>query len=276
MTDHLRRVTRALISVSDKTALIDFARSLAGYGIELVSTGGTRKALGDAGQLSDGPLLAEGPPLPPEAVNDLSAWTTEKGVLGVRAAQTLAAYYNRTLSIKPTPELIQSLKHELGQVHAPPALRVELAQLLRNHDLLDRSLQEALLDSANPASLRLLGAESLLAKESSAPAVVALRDIARMPNREMALAVAQLVQKHLGVDLGLALGEPLPALHTRLAADVTRRLMKWAAEQDAAAHTEDKAVSKDTPHMARGESPDKEKDKGTGSGVFGIGTGTRQ
>jgi phosphoribosylaminoimidazolecarboxamide formyltransferase/IMP cyclohydrolase len=49
MTDHLRRVTRALISVSDKTALIDFARSLAGYGIELVSTGGTRKALGDAG-----------------------------------------------------------------------------------------------------------------------------------------------------------------------------------------------------------------------------------
>src|SRR6202022_146333 len=49
MTDHLRRVTRALISVSDKTALPDFARALAGYGIELVSTGGTRKTLGDAG-----------------------------------------------------------------------------------------------------------------------------------------------------------------------------------------------------------------------------------
>src|SRR5271165_1745380 len=49
MTGHLRRVARALISVSDKTALIDFARALAGYGIELVSTGGTRKALGDAG-----------------------------------------------------------------------------------------------------------------------------------------------------------------------------------------------------------------------------------
>jgi phosphoribosylaminoimidazolecarboxamide formyltransferase / IMP cyclohydrolase len=49
MTGHLRRVARALISVSDKTALIDFARALAGYGIELVSTGGTRRALGDAG-----------------------------------------------------------------------------------------------------------------------------------------------------------------------------------------------------------------------------------
>src|SRR5258708_4890649 len=49
MADHLRRVSRALLSVSDKTGLIDFARVLAGYGIEIVSTGGTRKALADAG-----------------------------------------------------------------------------------------------------------------------------------------------------------------------------------------------------------------------------------
>ncbi|HKA81238.1 MAG TPA: bifunctional phosphoribosylaminoimidazolecarboxamide formyltransferase/IMP cyclohydrolase [Xanthobacteraceae bacterium] len=48
MTD-LRRISRALISVSDKTGLIDFARALAERGIELVSTGGTRKALADAG-----------------------------------------------------------------------------------------------------------------------------------------------------------------------------------------------------------------------------------
>src|SRR6516165_7740599 len=47
--DHPRRNARALISVSDKAGLIDFARSLAGHGIELVSTGGTRKALADAG-----------------------------------------------------------------------------------------------------------------------------------------------------------------------------------------------------------------------------------
>src|SRR3984957_8601248 len=45
MTEHLRRPTRALISVSDKTGLIDFARALADYGIELVSTGGTRLSL---------------------------------------------------------------------------------------------------------------------------------------------------------------------------------------------------------------------------------------
>src|SRR5262249_42382960 len=40
---------RALISVSDKTGLIDFARALARHDVEIVSTGGTRKALADAG-----------------------------------------------------------------------------------------------------------------------------------------------------------------------------------------------------------------------------------
>src|SRR6202140_4520535 len=49
MTEHLRRASRALISVSDKSGVVEFARALAGYGIELVSTGGTAKALKDAG-----------------------------------------------------------------------------------------------------------------------------------------------------------------------------------------------------------------------------------
>ena len=45
----LRHVARALISVSDKTGLVEFARVLATHGVELVSTGGTRKALAEAG-----------------------------------------------------------------------------------------------------------------------------------------------------------------------------------------------------------------------------------
>src|SRR5690348_13982283 len=44
-----RRITRALISVSDKTGLAEFASGLASHGVELVSTGGTAKALKDAG-----------------------------------------------------------------------------------------------------------------------------------------------------------------------------------------------------------------------------------
>jgi phosphoribosylaminoimidazolecarboxamide formyltransferase / IMP cyclohydrolase len=43
------KIERALISVSDKTGLIDFARALAKRGVEILSTGGTAKALKDAG-----------------------------------------------------------------------------------------------------------------------------------------------------------------------------------------------------------------------------------
>jgi phosphoribosylaminoimidazolecarboxamide formyltransferase / IMP cyclohydrolase len=43
------RVRRALLSVSDKTGIGDFARGLADLGVELVSTGGTAAALADAG-----------------------------------------------------------------------------------------------------------------------------------------------------------------------------------------------------------------------------------
>src|ERR1044071_2117875 len=49
MTQDLRSVARALISVSDKTGLADFARALAQRGVELISTGGTAKALTEAG-----------------------------------------------------------------------------------------------------------------------------------------------------------------------------------------------------------------------------------
>ncbi|MBN2740860.1 MAG: bifunctional phosphoribosylaminoimidazolecarboxamide formyltransferase/IMP cyclohydrolase [Rhodobacteraceae bacterium] len=42
-------LTRALISVSDKTGLLDFAKALAARGVELLSTGGTAKALREAG-----------------------------------------------------------------------------------------------------------------------------------------------------------------------------------------------------------------------------------
>jgi phosphoribosylaminoimidazolecarboxamide formyltransferase/IMP cyclohydrolase len=48
MTD-LAPLRRALISVSDKTGLVDFATALAGHGVELLSTGGTAAALRAAG-----------------------------------------------------------------------------------------------------------------------------------------------------------------------------------------------------------------------------------
>ena len=49
MPEKLRRVARALLSVSDKTGLIELARALSAHGVELVSTGGTAKAIAEAG-----------------------------------------------------------------------------------------------------------------------------------------------------------------------------------------------------------------------------------
>jgi len=43
------KIRRALVSVTDKTGVVDFCRELAARGVEIVSTGGTAKAIADAG-----------------------------------------------------------------------------------------------------------------------------------------------------------------------------------------------------------------------------------
>ena len=45
----MAKIQRAILSVTDKTGLVDFARQLEGLGVELISTGGTAKLLRDSG-----------------------------------------------------------------------------------------------------------------------------------------------------------------------------------------------------------------------------------
>ena len=45
----IKKIERALVSVTDKSGLVEFAQVLAGFGVELISTGGTAKALREAG-----------------------------------------------------------------------------------------------------------------------------------------------------------------------------------------------------------------------------------
>src|SRR3954462_8432544 len=49
MNEGLRKIRRALLSVSDKTGLVEFAGELRRFDVEIISTGGTAKALRDAG-----------------------------------------------------------------------------------------------------------------------------------------------------------------------------------------------------------------------------------
>jgi HEAT repeat protein len=205
-----------------------------------------RRVLADPLYLGDGALCHNGELLTSEAVNDLTAWCAEKGVLATRAAQTLGTHYNRALAERPDEALVLALKQQLADPHTPAILRIELGRLLQDHQELDLEVLERLLDSSNPAPLRLTAAETLLAEHVSdlphGAAVATLRDLARLPNREIALATADVIQRRLGVDLGLGLGQPLPPIHSRPAAEVTRRVMRWAAQYDAPEEAEDSRV----------------------------------
>src|SRR5262245_56271730 len=80
-------VRRALISVSDKTGLVDAAKTLAGLGVELVSTGGTRAAIAAAGlAVKDVSDLTGFPEMMDGRVKTLHP-IVHGGLLGVRDAR---------------------------------------------------------------------------------------------------------------------------------------------------------------------------------------------
>jgi phosphoribosylaminoimidazolecarboxamide formyltransferase / IMP cyclohydrolase len=103
MTDDLRRATRALISVSDKTGVVEFARALTGFGIELVTTGGTRKTLSGAGlKVIDVSDLTGLPEMMDGRVKTLNP-AVHGGLLGVRGnpahAEAMRAHGIRPIDI---------------------------------------------------------------------------------------------------------------------------------------------------------------------------------
>ncbi|MFL5244882.1 MAG: HEAT repeat domain-containing protein [Gemmataceae bacterium] len=191
-----------------------------------------RRALGDPICFNDGPMKLNDGRLPPEAVNDYTAWVSEGGMIGQRAAQALSIHYGQILADSPKKSDINILHYLVADPHTSPILRLELAKLLQDYGELDISLLEKLLDSSNPAPLRLLAVKALLAKGPNGEALGALKDLARLPNREIALATAELIQGSLGIDLGLPAGEAPPALHTRQATEIARRVMAWASQRD--------------------------------------------
>jgi hypothetical protein len=188
-------------------------------------------ALADAELRKDGPLPLGGINLPAQAVRDLHDWAGEGGGLGVRAAQTLVAYYSQILNARPDAGAItEELRQKVLDPQSATPLRVELAQMLAEQRLLDPPTRDGLMATDNPVPVRLVGAEAALAAGPDAKAEAALREIARRPNREIALAVAQIVQRRLGADMGIDLHH-VPAPQSRRGAEITRRVMEWAAAE---------------------------------------------
>jgi HEAT repeat protein len=195
-----------------------------------------RRTMSDPLFKDDDPILPEGQLLMPEVVQDLTAWCAEKGLISARAGATLAAHYNRMMCEHADPALVTSIRRMLSDPQTPAILRLELGRILQVHQELDRTLLEQLLDSGNPATLRLIACEAILSQEKDpvlrSAATSGLKDLARLPNREIALGAADVVQRRLNVDLGIALGQPLPPVNSRQAGDIVRRLSAWANQGD--------------------------------------------
>jgi phosphoribosylaminoimidazolecarboxamide formyltransferase/IMP cyclohydrolase len=103
-----RRITRALLSVSDKTGLVDFAKALAGYNVELISTGGTAKALKDAGlKVIDVADLTGFPEMMDGRIKTLHP-KVHGGLLAIRANKEHAAAMHKH-QIRPIDLLVVNL-----------------------------------------------------------------------------------------------------------------------------------------------------------------------
>jgi HEAT repeat protein len=192
-----------------------------------------RRVLSDSAFEKEGPLPTGSRQLPAEAIADLEAWVGERGILAGRAAQTLVSHYRTSLCENPDDSVVEHLQRQLADDHTPAALRLELAKLFDESAEWPEALLLRILEPANPAPLRLFAAETLLRTGPDPAAEAALHEIARFPNREIALTTAAAVQRYLGVDLGLPLGQPLPPLNSRTAVEVTRRVLEWAEQKTA-------------------------------------------
>jgi hypothetical protein len=187
-----------------------------------------KEALADPRLANDGPLFAGTGRLPAAAIADLFSWSAEHPPLAQRAILTLIEHYHADLVAEERPELSSELATIMLNQETPPALRVELASLLRDHHLLSPDLLDRLTNPDQPGSMRLFAAELMLRINPHDPdGVDVLRGLARQPNREMAVQVAAVLQNVLGLDLGLPPGE-LPPPNSKAAADATRRVVAWA------------------------------------------------
>ena len=94
-------VKRALISVSDKTGIVEMAKGLAGLGAEILSTGGTAKALREAGV----------------TVTDVAAYTGSPEILDGRVKTLHPKIHGGLLGRRKEPKHVAEMQnHDIGPI----------------------------------------------------------------------------------------------------------------------------------------------------------------
>src|SRR5438445_9961618 len=100
-TDSPRPIRRALISVSDKTGIVPFARALAAQGVALISTGNSARTIAEAG-------------LP---VTEVAAVTGSPEMLDGRVKTLHPAIHGGLLARRDRPDhLATPVEHGLGEI----------------------------------------------------------------------------------------------------------------------------------------------------------------
>src|SRR5215470_8611271 len=134
----LRPIRRALISVSDKTGIVDFARELASFNVEIISTGGTAKTLRDAGI----------------NVRDISDITGFPEMMDGRVKTLHPRVHGGLLAIRDNPEHLAAMEqHGIEPIDLVVVNLYPFAETIRRPDVtLDEAIEQ--IDIGGPAMIR--------------------------------------------------------------------------------------------------------------------------
>ena len=186
-----------------------------------------RAALSDPALVHDDALPGSCGRLPAMAICDLTGWAAEPEPLAGRAVRTLVEHHAAQVRSGDFPELPAELGNQVLDSNTPPALRLELASLLRGLGLVTPDLLDRMTNVDQPGPIRLLAAEMILAQyPGNSDAVDVLRGLGRQSHRETALAIARLLQTYLGLDMGLPEGQV--ATNSKAATEAAKRVLQWA------------------------------------------------
>jgi phosphoribosylaminoimidazolecarboxamide formyltransferase/IMP cyclohydrolase len=97
----MRKIERAIISVTDKSGVVGFARSLSEFGVEILSTGGTAKTLREGGL----------------SVTDISSYTGFPEMLDGRVKTLHPKVHGGLLGMRDNPEHVKKMKeHDIRNI----------------------------------------------------------------------------------------------------------------------------------------------------------------
>jgi phosphoribosylaminoimidazolecarboxamide formyltransferase / IMP cyclohydrolase len=134
----MSKIDRAIISVTDKSGIVDFASALSGFGVQILSTGGTASALRDGGL----------------SVTDVSDYTGFPEMMDGRVKTLHPKVHGGLLALRDNPEHVRMMEK-----HGILPIDMIVVNLYRFEKTVERSgvtLEEAIenIDIGGPAMLR--------------------------------------------------------------------------------------------------------------------------